>query len=98
MAYIDLFDEGEILDTYLEVGYKPFRETNYTGIDPIEDDHPIIKDWRNVIDQERKLQAVYDKRISDINSIPEEKRLDIANIVAKGIIKGFNNGIVCSEP
>ena len=71
----------------------PYRETNYTGIDPIEDDHPIIKDWRNVIDQERKLQAVYDKRISDINSIPEEKRLDIANIVAKGIIKGFNNGI-----
>ena len=45
----------------------------------------------NII-EDKLLQIVLDKRISDIKKIPKAKRKDVAKIVAKGIIKGYNNG------
>lgn len=42
--------------------------------------------------EEKLLQIVLDKRISDIKKIPKAKREDVAKIVAKGIIKGYSNG------
>lgn len=42
--------------------------------------------------EDKLLQTVLDKRISDIKKIPKTKREDVAKIVAKGIIKGYGNG------
>jgi len=42
--------------------------------------------------EDKLLQTVLDKRISDIKKIPSGKREDVAKIVAKGIIKGYSNG------
>lgn len=41
---------------------------------------------------EKLLQMVLEKRISDIKEIPEEKREAVAKVYAKGIIKGYSNG------
>lgn len=41
---------------------------------------------------EKLLNWVLTKRISDINKLPEEKREAVAKCVAKGIIKGYSNG------
>lgn len=41
---------------------------------------------------EKLYKMVLEKRISDINKIPKDKRKDVAEIVAKGIIKGSSNG------
>jgi hypothetical protein len=38
------------------------------------------------------FNIVLEKRISDINKISEGKRVAVAKIVAKGIIKGYSNG------
>ena len=86
-------DQGNILERYLAIGYVKENTGLNIGTDPMDEEEEIIKAWKYIIDEGRKLQAVYDKRISDMDSIPEGKRLDIANIVAKGIIKGFNNGM-----
>ncbi|MBP1756703.1 MAG: hypothetical protein H6Q59_3101 [Firmicutes bacterium] len=45
----------------------------------------------NTLD-EKLLNWVLTKRISDINKIPQEKREAVAKCVAKGIIKGYSNG------
>lgn len=45
----------------------------------------------DTVDQ-KLLNFVLDKRISDINKIPEAKRTEVAKIFAKGIIKGYSNG------
>lgn len=42
--------------------------------------------------EDKLLQTVLDKRISDIKKIQKAKREDVAKIVAKGIIKGYSNG------
>lgn len=41
---------------------------------------------------EKLYKMVLEKRISDIKKIPKDKRKDVAEIVAKGIIKGSSNG------
>ena len=38
------------------------------------------------------VKFVLEKRISDINNVPEAKRTAVAKIFAKGIIKGYSNG------
>ncbi len=92
--YKTLYDDnGNALRRYVEIAYMKESPALRIGTDPMEDDHPIIKTWKRIIDEDRKLQAVYDKRISDIDKVAEEKRMDIAKIVSKGIIKGFNNGM-----
>lgn len=85
-------DQGNIVKRYMIVGVRPDNEGNFVGIDPFDKDSDIIKAWNTIIDYERKLNAVLEKRISDINSIPKSKREAVAAIVAKGIIKGYSNG------
>ncbi len=41
---------------------------------------------------EKLLNWVLTKRISDISKVPQEKREAVAKCVAKGIIKGYSNG------
>lgn len=40
-----------------------------------------------------KIDKTLDKRISDIKKVNKNKRYDVASIVAKGIIKGYSNGM-----
>lgn len=85
--------EANILKRYIEVGVKPTEKLNFVGIEPFDDDAEILKAWNLVHDGERKLNAVLEDRISDIKDIPKSKREDVASIVAKGIIKGYSNGM-----
>lgn len=45
----------------------------------------------DTVDQ-KLLQMVLDRRISDIKKIPADKREAVAKVYAKGIIKGYGNG------
>ena len=84
---------GNIIKSYLEIGVRPKEEDNYVGINPFENNSEIIKAWNTIIDAVRKEKAVLEKRISDIKEIPKNKREAVAAIVAKGIIKGYSNGM-----
>ena len=85
-------NEGNILKRYMEVGIVP--ELSYRlDIDPFYEEAEILKAWNIIHDGERKVNAVLEDRISDIKDIPKNKREDVASIVAKGIIKGYSNGM-----
>jgi hypothetical protein len=81
--------DGNILATYIEIG---LYNGSITGIDSFDENDPIILAWKRFIDEERKITAVYNKRISDLSKITKSKRQDVAEVVAKGIIKGYSNG------
>jgi hypothetical protein len=61
-------------------------------VDPFKENDAIILAWQRIVDGERRIAAVYDKRISDLSKITKSKRQDVAEVVAKGIIKGYSNG------
>ncbi|NLL73308.1 MAG: hypothetical protein GX237_07250, partial [Clostridiales bacterium] len=84
--------EGNIIKRYMEVGITPERAETL-NIDPFYDGSEIIKAWNIIHDHERKLNAILEHRISDIKDIPKNKREAVVSIVAKGIIKGYSNGI-----
>lgn len=46
---------------------------------------------------EKLIQTVIDKRISDINKVKEEKRVDVAKAYIKGYMKGYSNGAYCTD-
>lgn len=84
--------EDNVTGLYLEIGFSPNNKTlPYTN--PIEEDNFLIQAWKKIIDGDRRVKAVYEKRISDINKITKSKRQDVAEIVAKGIIKGYSKGM-----
>ncbi len=87
-----IYDDGSFKNRYIEIGYVPDDPEIFIEVDPFDDNDYLIQAWKKIIDGERRKQAVYDKRISDLNQIPKSKRQDVAEIVAKGIIKGYGNG------
>jgi hypothetical protein len=90
-GYFSVLDnEAKTIAEYIEIG--PKEEGSLAGMEPFDENDPIILAWKLFIDENRKLTAVYNKRISDISKITKNKRQDVAEVVAKGIIKGFNNG------
>ena len=86
-------DEGTIIKRYMKIGVRPDAINNIVGIDPFSENAEIVKAWDIIKDGERKLSAVLEKRISDIKDISKSKREAVASIVAKGIIKGYSNGM-----
>ncbi|NLP16043.1 MAG: S-layer homology domain-containing protein [Clostridiales bacterium] len=84
---------GDVRNTFVMIGVNPNIERNFFGIYPFDEDSLIVKAWNTIKDGDRKVKAVLDKRISDIKSIPKGKQEAVASIVAKGIIKGYSNGI-----
>ena len=82
--------KGNIIKRYMKIGHP--KEDSYLGIIPFDEDSEIIEAWNIIKDGERKIDAVLEKRISDIKDIPKSKREAVASIVAKGIIKGYSNG------
>jgi hypothetical protein len=61
-------------------------------VDPFKENDAIILAWQQIVDGERRIATVYDKRISDLSKITKSKRQDVAEVVAKGIIQGYSNG------
>lgn len=82
---------GNIIKRYMIIGQP--KENTVISIEPFENDTEVINAWNIINDYERKLNTVLEKRISDIKDIPKSKREAVANIVAKGIIKGYSNGM-----
>lgn len=76
----------------MEIGQVPIDKMSL-DVEPFDKDSEIIKAWNIIKDGERKGAAVLEKRISDIKDIPKSKREAVASIVAKGIIKGYSNGL-----
>lgn len=84
-------EDGNIVKRYMEIGR--FREDSILNADPFNENSEILKAWKTIKEGERKLKSVLEKRISDIKDIPKSKREAIAAIVAKGIMKGYSNGM-----
>lgn len=85
-------DDGNIIKRYMKIGLTPMNiET--LDIDPFDEKSEVIQAWKKIKDGDRKVEFVLNERISDISKIPENKREAVANIVAKGIIKGYSNGM-----
>ncbi len=84
--------EGNIVKRYMEIGLVSINK-EWLGTEAINKDSKIIKAWNIIHDHDRKENAVLEKRISDIKDIPKSKREAVASIVAKGIIKGYSNGM-----
>jgi len=82
---------GNTIKRYMEIGLA--NKDFILNIDPFEKDSEIIKAWKTIKEGERKLNAVLEKRISDIKEIPKSKREAVAAIIAKGIMKGYSNGL-----
>jgi hypothetical protein len=78
--------------TYIRIGLRIDSDINSSPVSFKEDDY-LIQAWKKIIDGDRRVRAVYDLRISDLNKIAKSKRQDVAEIVAKGIIKGYSNGM-----
>jgi hypothetical protein len=85
----DLDMEGNTIAEYIEIGLK---NDSISGMDPFKEKDAIILAWQRIVDGERRITAVYDKRISDLSKITKSKRYDVAEVVAKGIINGYSNG------
>jgi len=84
--------DANILERYIELGLKPESETNFVGIDPIEESSYLVLAWTRIKDGDRKKAIVLEKRISDINKVAKSKRKAVAALFAKGIITGYSNG------
>lgn len=84
--------EGNILKRYMEIGVVPKRAETF-DIASFDEKSDVLQAWNVIHDYDRKVNAVLDKRISDIKDIPKAKRDAVASIVAKGIIKGYSNGL-----
>lgn len=82
---------GNIIKRYMEIG-QPKKNT-VMSIDPFDENSEVIRAWKTIKEGERKLNAVLEKRISDIKEIPKSKREAVAAIIAKGIMKGYSNGL-----
>lgn len=92
--YQDIYDnDGNIIKTFIMLGVTPDDKNNVVGIDEFDKNSEIIQAWNMIKDGDRKVEFVLNERISDISKIPENKREAVANIVAKGIIKGYSNGM-----
>ncbi|MDD4112815.1 MAG: S-layer homology domain-containing protein, partial [Herbinix sp.] len=92
--YEKIYDkEGNTIKTFIIIGLAASDIENVVEILPFDNKSEIVKLWNNTKDNDRKVAAVLEKRISDINEIPKSKREAVASIVAKGIIKGYSNGL-----
>lgn len=85
-------NNGNIIKRYMQIGNAADESSIYI-IEPFDDNSDIIKAWKTIREEERKLNYVLKKRISDIKDIPKSKREAVAAIVAKGIMKGYSNGL-----
>lgn len=80
-------------DKYVQIGLCQPEDSELSGgIDSFKGSEYLIQAWQKIIDGDRKVQAVYDERISDLNKVTKSKRQDVAEAAAKGIIKGYSNG------
>jgi hypothetical protein len=86
-------DDNSIRSQYIQLGYVPSDSRIIYEVDPFDEDDYLVLAWKKIIDGDRRVKAVYNERISDLNKIAKSKRQDVAEIVAKGIIKGFSNGM-----
>lgn len=89
------YKESSLLEnpqTFIEIG-KIKKTQAGNEYEPFITDDFLIQAWQKIIDGDRRVQAVYDLRISDLNKITKSKRQDVVEIVAKGIIKGYSNGM-----
>jgi hypothetical protein len=77
-------------EEYMKIGLS--NDTSIR-VDPFKENDAIILAWQQIVDGERRIATVYDKRISDLSKITKSKRQDVAEVVAKGIIQGFSNGM-----
>ncbi len=92
--YEDVFNEDDsIRGQYIMLGHPSPNPYNEIAIEPFNDNDYLIQAWKKIIDGDRRVKAVYDLRISDLKKITKSKRQDVAEIVAKGIIKGYSNGV-----
>ena len=92
--YLYLRDgQSNILKRYMEIGEGSNISWDDIEVYPFDEDTKIVKAWNTIKDGDRKIKAVLDDRISDIKDIPKSKREAVASIVAKGIIKGYSNGM-----
>lgn len=82
-------DGGKMLDLYVTIGLE---DNNSLDVGVFEESDYLIQAWNKILDGERKVAAVYSKRISDFNNVVKRKRQDVAEAFAKGIIKGYSNG------
>lgn len=93
-GYDYTYDSNDsIKEQYIEFGVKPTNPNNFVGIDTFNEDSKIVKAWNAIHDGDRRVDIVLEKRISDIIKITSSKRKAVASIVAKGIIKGYSNGM-----
>jgi len=84
---------GNIVERYIEIGVKPEDKYNIVGIDPFNENSFIIKAWKKIKEGDRKFNMVLNYRISDINKVPKSKREAVAYVMAKGIFKGYSDGM-----
>jgi len=75
------------------IGNLPEDENNKTDIDPFDENDPIIKAWEEIAAADKMVKTVMEKRISDIRFVPDNKKEEVAFAVAKGLIKGYSNGL-----
>lgn len=92
--YKDIYDrKGNFKKTVIMIGMASPNKSNVVEILPFDENSKIISIWNYIKDMDRKVNIVLEKRISDIKDIPKDKREAVASIVAKGIIKGYSNGL-----
>lgn len=89
--------DGEITKCYMMIGLTPVNINMTIGMDSLNEKSEMLKAWNIINDHVRKESYVLEKRISDIKDIPKAKREAVASIVAKGIIKGYSNGLYTQD-
>lgn len=82
----------DIIETRILIGLRPDTD-NKEDIDPFSKDSEIIRAWNTIKEEDRKVSIVLEQRISDIKYILKNKQEAVASIIAKGIIKGYSNGM-----
>lgn len=92
-----VYHEGKALKKHIMIGLKPIDKYLFLEIYPLDENSEVLKAWSIIHDHVRKENFVLEKRISDIKDIPKAKREAVASIVAKGIIKGFSNGLYTQD-
>lgn len=94
---VDKASKSPYIDAALKVGIlKTDTFTDYEGYITTTDAAVLLNRADEYLHKktldEKLYKTVLTKRISDIKKVPQEKRGDVAKVVAKGIIKGYSNG------
>lgn len=96
--YTDVYDKnGNLIKTVIMIGKASPDKNNVVEIKPIDEKSKVIDMWNYIKDLDRKINTVLEKRISDIKNIPKSKREAVAAVIAKGIMKGYSNGLYATS-